>query len=68
MNLTSGRFLLSRSTHMKYAKGIVAVIGAGVLALQVALDDGVILSSEWPTIAIAVITAVGVYLVPNKTV
>jgi hypothetical protein len=53
---------------MKYAKGIVAVIGAGVLALQVALDDGVILSSEWPTIAIAVITAVGVYLVPNKTV
>ena len=49
-----------------YAKAIVAVIGAGVAALQLALDDGIIVGQEWTAIVIAVVTAVGVYLVPNK--
>jgi len=49
-----------------YAKAIVAVIGAGVEALQFALEDGVVVGQEWTTIIIAVVTAVGVYLVPNK--
>jgi hypothetical protein len=48
-----------------YAKAIVAVIGAGVAALQLALDDGVIVGQEWTAIVIAVVTAIGVYLVPN---
>jgi len=49
-----------------YAKAIVAVIGAGVGALQFALDDGVVVGQEWTTIIIAIVTAIGVYLVPNK--
>jgi hypothetical protein len=49
-----------------YAKAIVAVIGAGVAALQFALEDGVVVGQEWTTIIIAVVTAIGVYLVPNK--
>ena len=51
---------------MKYAKSIVAVVGAGVAALSLALEDGVILGNEWTAVAIAVITAIGVYLTPNK--
>jgi len=50
----------------RYAKAIVAVIGAGVAALSLALDDGIIVGAEWTTIVIAVVSAVGVYLVPNK--
>lgn len=51
---------------MTYAKAILAVVGAGVVALQAALEDDVLLANEWTTIAIAVITAVGVYLIPNR--
>ncbi len=51
---------------MRYAKSILAVIGAGVLALQAALEDDVVLANEWTTIAIALITAIGVFLIPNK--
>jgi len=51
---------------MAYAKAILAVLGAGVVALQAALEDDVVLANEWTTVAIAVITAVGVYLIPNK--
>lgn len=51
---------------MKYAKAVVAVVGAVVAALQFALEDGVIVGQEWTTIVIAIITAVGVFLVPNK--
>lgn len=50
----------------KYAKAIVAVVGAGVAALQFALEDGVVVGQEWTTIIIAVVTAIGVYLAPNK--
>lgn len=47
-----------------YAKAIVAVLIAGVTAAQAALTDG-ITGQEWLTVALAVLTAVGVYLVPN---
>jgi hypothetical protein len=48
----------------EYAKFIVAVIGAGLTAaLQFAAPD----TSEfkWLTIALAVVTAIAVYVVPN---
>jgi len=51
---------------MAYAKAILAVIAAGVVALQQALDDDVLLANEWTSIGIAVLTAIGVYLIPNK--
>lgn len=49
-----------------YAKGIVAVIGAGVIATQVALDDGVFSSSDALTVIVAVVTAINVVLVTNQ--
>ena len=49
-----------------YAKSVVAVVGAGIAALQLALDDGIIVGQEWTAIVIAVVTAIGVYLVPNE--
>ncbi len=51
----------------KYTKGIVAVVGAGVFALQAAITDNVVTGNEWVGIGVAVLTAVGVYLFPNKT-
>lgn len=51
---------------MQYLKAIVAVVGAGVAALSLALDDGIIVGSEWTTVVIAVLTAIGVYVFPNK--
>lgn len=50
----------------RYAKSVVAVVGAGIAALQLALDDGIIVGQEWTAIVIAVVTAIGVYLVPNE--
>lgn len=47
-------------------KFIVAVVGAGLIALQSALTDG-ITNSEWVGIGIAVVTALGVYALPNKS-
>jgi hypothetical protein len=51
---------------MKVAKAIVAVIGATIVSLQATLDDGVFGSQDYVTVAIAFITAVGVYLIPNQ--
>lgn len=51
---------------MRYAKFIVGIIGAAVIAIQTALTDGVITSAEWGTIALAVLTALGVWGAPNK--
>jgi hypothetical protein len=53
-------------TLKPYAKAIVAVLVAAVVALQAALTDGDITSDEWKAIIGAAITAVLVYLVPNK--
>ena len=55
------------SKFAEYWKAIVAVIGAVAVVVQAALTDGTITSAEWVTIAIAAVTAVGVYLKANKT-
>lgn len=49
-----------------YAKAAVAVGGAVVAALQIAVADGQIVGSEWTTVGVAFVTAVAVYLVPNR--
>ena len=54
------------SKFAEYWKAIVAVIGAVAVAVQAAVTDGTITSAEWVTIAIAAVTAVGVYLKANK--
>ena len=49
-----------------YWKAIVAVVGAVAVVVQTALTDGTITRAEWVTIAIAVVTAVGVYAKANE--
>lgn len=49
----------------QWFKALVAVAGAIVISVQVAIEDGIFTSDEWFTIAVAAITAIGVYLVPN---
>lgn len=49
----------------KYAKAIVAVIGAGVVAAQVALEDQVFDAGDAFTVIIATVTAINVYIVTN---
>lgn len=48
-----------------YAKMIVAVIGAALVALQVALGDGSVSPQDYVAIAIAGFAALGVGAVPN---
>jgi len=52
---------------MKHAaKAIVAAAIAGLTAAATALQDGSVTPSEWVTVAIATLTALGaVYGVPN---
>lgn len=50
----------------RYAKGGVAFLGAGLAALVTVLSDGVTYS-EWVTVALAAIGAVGVVILPNRT-
>ncbi|AQZ71120.1 hypothetical protein BKM31_44835 [[Actinomadura] parvosata subsp. kistnae] len=48
------------------AKSIVAGLSAGTAALVTAMGDNVIVTGEWVTIGLAVLTALGVvYAVPN---
>lgn len=49
----------------KYWKGIIAVVGAGVAAVQLALTDGKLDKAELVTIGIALLTAIGVYAKAN---
>jgi peptidoglycan/LPS O-acetylase OafA/YrhL len=49
-----------------YAKAIIAVVVAVVVAVQAALTDSEITNDEWKAIIAAGVTAVLVYLVPNK--
>lgn len=51
---------------MRYAKLAVAVLGAAVTMLGVALTDDTITTGEWIAVASAALAAVGVYLVPNR--
>lgn len=49
----------------KYTKAIVSIIAAVAIALSTALSDNALGSVEIVTVALAFITAVSVYLVPN---
>lgn len=49
-----------------YAKFFVAVLGAFASAVSAAVTDSEITSSEWVTVLLAVLTAAGVYLYPNR--
>ncbi|MBE1877304.1 hypothetical protein [Myceligenerans pegani] len=49
----------------RYAKAIVAIIAAALSVLVTALTDDVVTLAEVLGIAVAVVTAVSVYLVPN---
>lgn len=51
---------------MRYAKALVAIAGAVLAALNVALDDGLFSQQDYVAVAVALLTAVGVYLVPNN--
>ena len=48
-----------------YSKALVAVIGAGVVAAQVALEDSLFDAGDALTVIVAVVTAINVYLVTN---
>lgn len=50
-----------------YSKALVAVAAAGLFAAQAALGDGQMTAEEWVGVAFALVTATGVYLVPNGT-
>ena len=48
-----------------YAKALVAILTAALAVLVTALDDSIITAVEGAHIGLAVLTAIGVYLVPN---
>lgn len=48
------------------AKFLVAAAGAGVAAVQLAVADGGFSATDGVTVVLAVLTALGVYAVPNK--
>ncbi|MBG0828571.1 hypothetical protein HS041_12405 [Planomonospora sp. ID67723] len=50
----------------KYWKSVLATLGATVVAAEAIVDDSVVTDNEWVNLGIAALTAVGVYLVPNK--
>lgn len=50
----------------RYRKSIVAVIGAVAVALTAALSDGAMSPADWAAVAVAVLTACGVYGFPNS--
>ncbi|MET7867993.1 hypothetical protein [Micromonospora taraxaci] len=49
----------------QYAKTIVAGVVAGGTALTVALGDDVLTTTEGITVALAILGAFGVYVIPN---
>lgn len=49
----------------KYAKTIVAATVAGSTALAVAMGDDTLSTTEGVAVALAVLGALGVYVVPN---
>lgn len=49
-----------------YAKTVVAVLGAIAVSVGAAITDGVVTPAEWVAVALAVLTALGVYAVPNQ--
>lgn len=51
---------------MKYAKFLIAALAAAAVALQVALTDDKVTNTEWLTIVLAGLGALGVLAIPNK--
>ncbi|WP_326642841.1 hypothetical protein OG884_05690 [Streptosporangium sp. NBC_01755] len=49
----------------KYAKTVVAALFAAVFIAKGAVDDGVYTPQEWVDTVLAVLTALGVWAVPN---
>jgi hypothetical protein len=49
-----------------YAKFVVAALAAAAVALQAAISDGTVTSSEWVGVGIAALAALGVWAVPNR--
>ncbi|MGH8877443.1 MAG: hypothetical protein ACRD0P_08900 [Stackebrandtia sp.] len=49
----------------KVAKTIVAAVGAAISALTIAMGDDTITATEAITAGLALLTALGVYVVPN---
>lgn len=49
-----------------YAKAVVAVLGATIASAVIVLEDGVISPYDALVVASTFLTALGVYLVPNK--
>ena len=54
-----------KTTAGRYTKFIVTAVGALALALQSVLSDDQITTGEAVAVAIAVLTALGVYALPN---
>ncbi|MFI0357312.1 hypothetical protein [Actinomadura sp. 9N407] len=51
----------------KYWKGVIAGAGPVLYAVQAAVTDSQVTTSEGITIGLAVLVALGVYAVPNRT-
>lgn len=49
----------------KYAKTIVAALFAVATALSTVLEDNQIAANEWLTVALALLSALGVYSISN---
>lgn len=49
-----------------YLKAVAAVLTAGLIAVQTALSHGTLTGSDWITVALAVLGAIGVYAIPNR--
>jgi hypothetical protein len=50
----------------KYNKFYVAIVGATLTWITVALADDKVTTQEWVGLAVAVATALGVYQIPNQ--
>lgn len=51
---------------MKVAKAVVAAVLAGATSLNVALGDNGFDTTDGVTVVLAILTALGVYAVPNQ--
>jgi hypothetical protein len=49
----------------QYTKSIVTILAAGLGIFTAAITDGVVTPLEYVNVVIAILTAVGVYLLPN---
>ena len=60
------RQITDGGTVGRYAKFIVAAVGAGLVAAIPLYADGHLSGQDWLVTAAAAVSAVGVFLVPNK--